>query len=374
MTRMYVVAFFVVAICMQCFTAAAEEPIKIGVLLPMTGNVSAFGQMEWLGIKTAQQMMGKILGREVKLILEDSKSEQTEAARAVERLIKQHQVVGIIGGAISGTALAGGSIAEKNTIPLISPSATNILVTQDKKYVFRACFDDAFQSQVAARQARIAMDASTAAVVVDIAQADYSVGLGNLFLKAFGEMGGKVLVTAYIQTGDRDFRSQLSEVREAKPDIIYLPNYYTENALLAKQVRDLGMNMPLLMADGAHMPALIETGGKAVDGVHLTAHFNLEAVSTTLGRRFVANFKKQHKKDADAFGALGADAYFILTGAIKRAKSTEGAKIRTALTSTKNFKGVTGPIQINEDGNTIKRLVINRVKNGRFTYVTTVNP
>ncbi len=368
------VAFFVVAICLQCFTAAAEEPIKIGVFLPMTGNVSAFGQTQWLGIKTAHQMMGKILGREVELILEDSKSEQNEAAHAVERLIKQHQVVGIIGGAISGTALAGGSIAEKNTIPLISPSATNLLVTQDKKYVFRACFDDSFQSQVAARQARIAMGASTAAVVVDIAQADYSVGLGNLFLKAFGEMGGKVLVTAYIQTGDRDFRSQLSEVQEANPDIIYMPNYYTENALLAKQVRDLGMKMPLLMADGAHVPKLIEIGGKAVDGVYLTAHFNLEAVSTTLGRRFVANFKKQHKKDADAFGALGADAYFILTGAIKRAKSIEGTKIRSALTSTKNFKGVTGPIKINEDGTTIKRLVINRVKNDNFTYVTTVNP
>jgi branched-chain amino acid transport system substrate-binding protein len=93
-----------------------------------------------------------------------------------------------------------------------------------------------------------------------------------------------------------------------------------------------------------------------------------------LGRRFVANFKKQHKKDADAFGALGADAYFILTGAIKRAKSIEGTKIRSALTSTKNFKGVTGPIKINEDGTTIKRLVINRVKNDNFTYVTTVNP
>ena len=374
MTRMFVVAFFVAAICMQCFTAAAKEPIKIGVFLPMTGNVSAFGQLEWLGIKTAHQMMGKILGREVKLILEDTKSDQTEAAHAVERLIKQHQVVGIIGGAISASALAGGSIAEKNGIPLISPSATNVLITQDKKYVFRACFDDSFQSQVAARQARIAMGASTAAVVVDIAQADYSVGLGNLFLQAFGEMGGKVLVTAYIQTGDRDFRSQLSEVREANPDIIYLPNYYTENALLAKQVRDLGMKMSILMADGAQVPALIETGGKAVEGVYLTAHFNLEAVGTTLGRRFAANFKKQYKKDADAFGALGADAYFILIGAIKRAKSTEGSKVRTALTDTKNFKGVTGPIKIDEDGNTIKRLVINRVKNGRFTHVTTVNP
>ena len=373
-TRVFVAAFFMAAICMQSITAAAIEPIKIGVFLPMTGNVSAFGQMEWLGIKTAHQMMGKISGREVKLILEDSKSEQTEAAHAVERLIEQHQVVAIIGGATSATALAGGSVAEKNGIPMISPSATNLLVTQDKKYVFRACFDDAFQGQVAARQARIAMGASTAAVVVDIAQAEYSVGLGNLFLKAFGEMGGKVLVTAYIQTGDRDFRSQLSEVREANPDIIYVPNYYTENALLTKQVRDLGMKMPILMADGAQVPALIETGGKAVEGVHFTAHFNLEAVSTALGRRFAANFKKQYKKDVDAFGALGADAYFILVGAIKRAKSTEGAKVRTALTGNKNFKGVTGPIKINEDGNTVKPLVINRVKNGRFTYVTTVNP
>ncbi|MDH3558282.1 MAG: ABC transporter substrate-binding protein [Deltaproteobacteria bacterium] len=374
MTRMFVVAFFVAAICLQCFTAAAKEPIKIGVFLPMTGNVSAFGQMEWLGIKTAHQMMGKILGREVKLILEDTKSDQTEAAHAVERLIKQHQVVGIIGGAISGSALAGGSIAERNGIPMISPSATNLLVTQDKKYVFRACFDDSFQSQVAARQARIAMGASTAAVVVDIAQADYSVGLGNLFLKAFGEMGGKVLLTAYIQTGDRDFRSQLSEVREANPDIIYVPNYYTENALLVKQARDLGMKMPILMADGAQVPTFIETGGKAVEGVYLTAHFNLEAVNTDLGRKYAATFKKNYDKDVDAFSALGADAYFILIGAIKRAKSTEGAKVRTALTDTKNFKGVTGPIKINEDGNTTKRLVINRVKNGRFTYVTTVNP
>ena len=374
MTRMFVVAFFVAAICMQCFTAAAKEPIKIGVFLPMTGNVSAFGQLEWLGIKTAHQMMGKILGREVKLILEDTKSDQTEAAHAVERLIKQHQVVGIIGGAISGSALAGGSIAERNGIPMISPSATNLLVTQDKKYVFRACFDDSFQSQVAARQARIAMGASTAAVVVDIAQADYSVGLGNLFLKAFGEMGGKVLLTAYIQTGDRDFRSQLSEVREANPDIIYVPNYYTENALLVKQARDLGMKMPILMADGAQVPTFIETGGKAVEGVYLTAHFNLEAVNTDLGRKYAATFKKNYDKDVDAFSALGADAYFILIGAIKRAKSTEGAKVRTALTDTKNFKGVTGPIKINEDGNTTKRLVINRVKNGRFTYVTTVNP
>jgi len=354
--------------------AAAREPINIGVFLPMTGSVAAFGQMEWLGIQTAHNMMDKVLGRKIKLVLEDSKSEQTEAAVAVERLIKEHKVVGIIGGATSANALAGGSIAEKYGIPMISPSATNLLVTRDKVYVFRACFDDVFQSQAAARQARIAMGAGTAAVIVDIAQADYSVGLGNLFLKAFGEMGGKVLITAYIQTGDRDFSRQLSEINAANPDIIYMPNYYTEDALLARQIRELGMKTPILMADGAHVPELIKAGGKSVEGVYLTSHFSLEAVSTNLGQRFVARFKKKYKRDADGFGALGADAYFILTGAIGRAKSLEGSKIRGALTEMKNHNGVTGVIKIEEDGNTVKSLVVTRVKNGKFTYVTTVNP
>jgi branched-chain amino acid transport system substrate-binding protein len=340
----------------------------------MTGSVAAFGQMEWLGIQTAHNMTSKVLGRKVELVLEDSKSDQTEAADAVERLIEEHKVVGIIGGATSADAIAGGSIAEKYGIPMISPSATNLLVTRDKKYVFRACFDDSFQSQTAARQARIAMGAGTAAVIVDIAQADYSVGLGNLFLKAFGEMGGKVLITAYIQTGDRDFSRQISEVNAAKPDIIYVPNYYTEDALLARQIREMGIKVPILMADGAHVPELIKTGGKAVEGVYLTSHFSLEAVNTNLGQRFVSNFKKKNKKDADSFSALGADAYFILTGAIGRAKSLEGSKVRNALTKTKNYQGVTGDIKIEDDGSTVKSLVVTRVKNGKFNYVTTVNP
>lgn len=374
MAKIITIGLLVAMVCIGGMPAAAQEPINIGVFLPMTGNISAFGQMEWRGIKAAHKMMGKILGRKVRFYLEDSMTEQTEAANAVERLVTEHKVVAIIGGATSAAALAGGSIAEKYAIPLITPSATNPLVTRDKNYVFRACFDDYFQSRVAARQARIAMGAETAAVIVDIAQADYSVGLGNLFLKAFGEMGGKVLVTAYIQTGDRDFRSQLSEVLAVNPEVIYMPSYYTEGGLVAKQLRALGIEVPILMADGAQAPELIKTGGVAVEGTYLTGHFSSKAITTKLGQRFVANFKKEHKQDVGAFSALGADAYFILAGAIKRAKSTEGDKIRAAMAQTKNFKGVTGTINVDEDGNTIKSLVINRVKNGKFSYVTTVNP
>jgi branched-chain amino acid transport system substrate-binding protein len=368
------IVLLVAMVWFDSLSAAATEPINIGVLLPMTGSVAAFGQVEWEGMKTAHSMVKQVLGREVTLILEDSRSDQTQAANAVERLIKEREVVGIIGGAISATALAGGSVAEKYGVPFITPSATNPLVIRDKDYVFRACFDDLFQSQEAARQARIAMDARTAAVVVDIAQADYSVGLGNLFLKAFREMDGEVLVTTYIQTGDRDFTRQLSEVKAVKPDMIYMPNYYTENALLAREIRVLGMKVPILMADGAHVAELIEIGGEAVEGAYLTSHFSLETVTSSLGRKYILTFKEKHNRDTDGFAALGADAYFMLTEAIRRAKSTQGAKILAALSQTQNFQGITGAITINEDGETKKRLIVNRVKNGRFTYVTTANP
>jgi len=356
------------------FPAAATEGINIGVLLPMTGSVAVFGQMEWEGMKTAHSIAKYVLGRKITLILEDSKSDPNEAADAVERLINKRNVAGIIGGAISATALAGGSIAEKYNVPFITPSATNSLVTRDKDYVFRTCFDDLFQSQVAARQARIAMNARTAAIVVDIAQADYSVKLGNLFLKAFGEMGGEVLVTAYIQTGDRDFSKQLSQVKAAKPDIIYMPNYYTENALLARQIRALGMEVPILMADGAQVKELVKIGGEAVEGAYLTSHFSLETVTSSLGRKYVVAFKNEYNRDTGGFAALGADAYFVLIEAIKRANSTDGSEIAAALANTGTFLGVSGTIKISEDHNTLKSLVINKLENGEFTHVTTVNP
>ena len=368
------IVLLVAMVWVDTLSAAAREPINIGVLLPMTGSVAAFGQTEWKGMKTAHSMMKQVLGREITLILEDSRSDQTQAADAVERLIKGREVVGIIGGAISATALAGGSVAEKYQVPFITPSATNPLVIRDKDHVFRACFDDLFQSQEAARQARIAMDAGTAAVVVDIAQADYSVELGNLFLKAFREMGGEVLVTTYIQTGDRDFTRQLSEVKALKPDIIYMPNYYTENALLAREISALGMKVPILMADGAHVAELLEIGGEAVEGAYLTSHFSLETVTSSLGRKYVVTFKNEYHRQTDGFAALGADAYFLLIEAIRRAKSTQGAKIRAALSETQNFQGITGTITINENGETRKSLIVNRVKNGTFTYVTTANP
>jgi branched-chain amino acid transport system substrate-binding protein len=129
----------------------AQDTVRIGVYLPMTGGVASFGQMEWAGIQTANAMKPTVLGKKVELFLVDTRSDKIEAANAVSRLIERNKVSAIIGEAISGNTLAGGPIAEKARVPMVSPTATNPLVTQGKKYVFRVCFLDTFQGEAAAK-------------------------------------------------------------------------------------------------------------------------------------------------------------------------------------------------------------------------------
>lgn len=351
----------------------AEDVIKLGAYLPMTGSVAAYGDMEWSGIQIAKEMEPEVLGKKVEVMLVDTKSDKIEAANAVTLLVEKEKVVGVLGEAISGNTMAGNPISEAAKIPSVSPTATNPLVNQGKNYAFRACFIDPFQGEVAARFARSELKAQTAAVIIDIAQ-DYCVGLGNFFVKEFVKQGGKIVSTTYIQTGDQDFSAQLSAVQSTKPDIIYAPNYYTEDALMAKQARDLGINQPILTGDGAQADALIEIGGASVENMYFTAHFHKQAASTDRAKEYIKRYEEKYKKDADAFGALGADAYFLLVDAIKRAGSTDGTKVRDALAATKDFKGVSGTLTMGENGNPIKSMVINKVENGKFVYVTTINP
>jgi branched-chain amino acid transport system substrate-binding protein len=364
------------AACMVLSLAAsslAEETIKIGAYLPMTGAVAGYGQQEWAGIQIANEMQPTVLGKKIELVLVDTKSDKIEAANAMSRLIEKDKVIGVLGEAISGNSMAGNPISEAAKIPSVSPTATNPLVNQGKKYAFRACFIDPFQGEVAARFARNDMKAQTAAVIIDIAQ-DYCVGLANFFVKEFVKQGGKIVSTTYIQTGDQDFSAQLSSMQAAKPDIIYAPNYYTEDALMAKQARDLGVNLPVLTGDGAQDDALLQIGGKAVENMYFTGHFHKQAATTERAKEYIKRFEDKFKKEAGAFGALGADAYFLLVDAIQRAGSMDGTKVRDALADTKNFQGISGTINMGENGNPIKSMVINKVEGGKFTYVTTVNP
>lgn len=362
-------------LCFSGLAPAAKKSgtVKIGVFLPMTGSAAAYGQTEWAGIKIANEIKPTVLGKKVKLILIDTKSDKIEAANAVSRLIKKSGVCAIIGEAINGNTIAGAQIAEKARIPIISPSATNPVVTQNRKYVFRACFSNPFQGEVTAKYAYNTMGARKAAIMIDIAQ-DYCIGLANLFVKSFINMGGKIVATTYCQTGNQDFTVQLSAIMAAKPDVLYLPNYYAEVALTCKQSTELGIKVPILSADGARAEELIKIGEKDVEGLAFTWHFAREAAATDLAKKYIKTYEMKNGKYASAFDALGADAYFVLLDAIERAKSIRGSRIRAALANTKDFEGVSGTINIGKDGNTTKSVVLVHVKDGKLQYLATVNP
>jgi len=352
----------------------AADTVKIGGWLPMTGAVAAYGQDANNGIAIAMEMKPTVLGKKVEFVLADTKSDKIEAANAMSRLLEKDKVIAVIGEMISGDTMAGGPIAEKAKIPVVSPTATNPLVTQGKKYVFRVCFIDPVQGDVAAKYAFNTLKARKAALIVDKSQ-DYCVGLAKFFKDAFTKLGGKIVAETFCVTEDKDFSAQLSTIKPTNPDVIYAPNYYSPVALFTKQARELGLKAPVLSGDGAQADELIQIGGKEVEGVAFTGHFNAKAATTPLAKDFIARFDKKYPgKEPNAFHALGADAYFVLLDAITRAKSTKGEAIRAALATTKNFQAISGKLSIGEDGDAVKPMVINVVKGGKFEYLTTVNP
>ena len=374
MKKILVGTFILFSVLLLAGWSFAADTIKIGGWLPMTGAVAAYGQDANDGIAIAMEMKPTVLGKKVEFTVADTKSDKIEAANAMSRLIEKDKVIAVIGEMISGDTMAGGPIADKAKIPVVSPTATNPLVTQGKKYVFRVCFIDPVQGDVAAKYAINTLKAKKAALIVDKSQ-DYCVGLAKFFKDAFTKLGGKIVAETYCVTEDKDFSAQLSTIKPTNPDVIYAPNYYSPVALFTKQARELGLKAPVLSGDGAQADELIQIGGKEVEGVTFTGHFNVKAATTALAKDFIARFAKKYpNKEPNAFHALGADAYFVLLDAITRAKSTKGEAIRAALATTKNFQAISGKLSIGEDGNAVKPMVINVVKGGKFEYLTTVNP
>jgi branched-chain amino acid transport system substrate-binding protein len=358
-------------VCLAVSPVAAE--VRIGLYLPMTGSAAAMGQMVWEGVKVAQRLQPEVLGQPVRLILVDTKSDKIEAANAVSRLIERDKVAAIIGEVISSDTLAGAPIAERAGVPMLSPTATNPLVTQGRRFTFRAAYVDDLQGKVAARFAWENLKARKVAVLIDQAQ-DYCVGLANFFGQEFKRLGGEIVATTYIQTGDQDFSAQISALKAKNPDLIYAPNYYTEDALLAKQAKDLGVKAPILTGDGAQVPELISIGGEAVNGMYFTALFHRQGATSDLGRKFMEAYEKTYNKQLDAFAALGGDAYYLLAAAMNKAGELHGEKIAQELAATKNFSGVTGTITMGPDHNPIKGVTVIKVEKGQFAFQTMMNP
>jgi len=345
--------------------APAEEPITIGVYLPLTGKFGVAGRSIREGVRMAHKLYPQALNRPVELRIADTRSEKEGAAEAVFRLIERERVTVIIGEMVSGNTIAGSFIAERHGIPMVTPSATSPLVSEGKKCVFRTCPTDSEQAALAADLALRNLGARTAAIVCDVSQ-EYSVGLAACFKSEFSRRGGAIHCEARIRTGDRDFLAQINQIKMARPDIIYAPIYSTECALFARQTREVGLNSTIVAGDAVHVPDLMELGGRSVENLLFTAYFHESLVHTDRGKRLRDLFKKETGRQLQAAQAMGADAYFLVLDAIAEAGSAEPAKIREALASLSSYDGVTGCMSRGQDGKGTRPLVVTTVRDGRF--------
>ncbi len=357
---------------------AMAKDVVVGVVLPLTGPIAAFGQTSKGGLDIAYEQNHKLKnGDNVKLVVLDDRGDKVEAATAVKRLLNKNHATVILGEVASGNSMAMAPVAEKAHTPMITHASTNPRVTKGKKYVTRACFIDPFQGAV---MAKYALDnGMKKAVVVTDAKQDYSVGLSKAFKKAFTSGGGKILKTVLINSGDKDFNAQVSTIKQMHPDIIAFTGYYPEAALMVKQARAMGVQTPFIGADGVGFPELVKIGGKAAEGFMYTDHFNEAAAKSPEAQAYVKAFHAKYHKPADSMGALAADAYGMILNAMNECidegkAPTDKECVNDKLRHTHGYKGITGVINIDKNGNAVKSAVINEVKNGKFVYKTTVNP
>jgi branched-chain amino acid transport system substrate-binding protein len=345
----------------------AEEKIKLGEVNPITGAIGQYGTTCHQGIKLAVDQAnaeGGLSGRLIELITEDNQSKPGQTSTIVRKFITQDKVVAIIGDLTSSATMEGGPIAQQAKIPMVTPLATNPKVTQIGNYIFRVCFIDEFQGRVMARFARETLKASKAALLTDVKQ-DYSVGLSGFFKETFTEGGPTVVREQSYASGDTDFRAQLSAIKAAHPDVVFLPGYYPEVSVILKQARQLGLTIPFIGCEAWDNPTLVQIAGPAANGCYFSNQFSADDPAPIV-QEFDKQYLAVYGVKPDNFAALGYDAAHVVLEAIRRSAGTDG--IREALASTKDFPGVSGQITIDAQRNASKPVVILAIRDGKVQY------
>ncbi len=349
--------------------------IKVGEFASLTGKEATFGTSSHEGTQLAIDEINKVggvLGKQIELLTEDNQSKAGEPRNIVNKLISRDGVVAILGEVASSRSLEAAPTAQDAKIPMISPASTNPKVTEVGDYIFRVCFIDPFQGTVMANFATKTLNAKKVAVLTD-AKSDYSKGLAKYFKEQFAKNGGTLASELDYNGGDKDFKAQLTTIKGASPDAVFLPGYYNDVALIATQAKEIGLNIPLFGGDGWESENLLQVGKEAVEGNYFSTHCSPEDKSPKM-TSFVAAYKAKYNKAPDAMAALGYDSAYVLTEAIRRAGTTEGSKLRDAIAATKDFDGVTGKFSLDEKRNAVKSAAILQIKGGKFTYLETIAP
>uniref|UniRef100_A0A7C3MI04 ABC transporter substrate-binding protein n=1 Tax=Dictyoglomus thermophilum TaxID=14 RepID=A0A7C3MI04_DICTH len=372
-TKLFLISM--VSIFLLVIPLQAAGTIRIGAIFPITGPLATFGTSCANGAKMAIEevnLRGGVLGSKIELLIEDDQYKPEEAANAAKKLIERDKVVALIAEVTSSVTLVVAPIAQQSKIVLLTPTATNPKVTQVGDYIFRACFIDDFQGEVMANFVYKNLKLKTAAILTAVTS-DYSKGLAQFFKQKFTALGGKIVAEESYSEGDSDFRAQLTKIKSAKPDFVYVPGYYADVGPILLQARELGITVPFGGGDGWDSPVLLQTAGKAAEGCFFSNHYSPDSKEVVV-QTFVKNYQKKYGTTPDALAALAYDAAKLLVDAIKRAGSTDSSKIRDALAATKGFRGVTGVITFDANRNPVKSAVIIEIKDGKQVYRTTVKP
>lgn len=370
-------ASMVFSACGNNSSSNAENEILVGGIYELTGSISSFGQSARNGIELAFEEInsdGGVLGKTLKLVIEDNKSQQADSATAAQKLIQQNKVVALLGPVSSANTLAIAPIAQQAKIPLITGTSTSPETTQIGDYIFRTCFIDPFQGKVMSTFAIENLGVKTAAIMID-SSSDYSMGLAAVFKETFEAQGGKIVSEVAFSSGDTDFNTILTTVKNAKPEAVFIPAYYDTVGLILDQAKNnvgFGDETQFLGVDGWDSPTLFELAGDSANGGYFSNHYSPEIDSPEV-QSFVEAYKKKYNAVPDALAALCYDAAYVLAEAIEKSGTADPAAIRDALAKT-DIVGVGGHIQLDENRNPIKSAVIIKVENQAQVYFTTIHP
>ncbi|HNY21444.1 MAG TPA: ABC transporter substrate-binding protein [Treponemataceae bacterium] len=373
------VSFALSAIAAVLFVGCAKaesKTVKIGGIYPLSGNVAVYGVEAKNGVMLAIEEInaaGGINGKQVELIAEDDEGNPEKTVNAYKKLTTKDGVKVIVGSLTSGCTQAITSLAQAQKVVVVAPAATAVAVTDAGNFIFRTCFIDPFQGTVGAKFASGNLGAKKAAILYDVGN-DYSVGLYENFKIAFEAAGGSIVAAESYSTGDKDFNAQLTKIKNAAPDVVYLPDYYSTVALIAKQLRAQGIKTPIVGADG--WGGIVDNAGDEVLNGFYSDHYAADSTDQKV-IDFVAKYSAKYGATPTAFAALGYDAMYVIKDAMVASASTDSVKVQAALEKTSGSY-VTGNLTFDAKRNPTKSAVMLEIvkKDGKLApvYKATINP
>ena len=377
----------ILAIFMAGCGGNKSDAVKVGMNIELTGDIPAVGASS----RNAAEMFFEKLNasggvpladgqkKKVELIVRDNGAKADQSASVAQQLISSQEVVAMIGPNSSACAIPAGEIAESLKCVMISPWSTNPKTTVDqtsgepKRFVFRGCFTDPFQALVLAKFAMNDLGAKKAAVLYDVSS-EAPLGQATLFRDTFTANGGEIVAFETFTTGDKDFSAQLTNIREANPDVIFLPTYYNDVPLIAQQARRLGITAEFIGSDAWSSPEIIKLGGADVEGSYFCNHFSTQ-IATDEAKQFIADYTAKYGVPPDDVAALTYDACGLITKAIEQGGKNDREALREALAKIREFKGVTGTFRFEPgSGDPLKSAVVLQIKDGAFQWVTNAQP